>query len=207
MRLLFARIGVPYCTNCGRKISTQSVETICDSVLKDFKGEKNNGFGPYCSEKKRTYEKLFEQIKKDGYSRIRLNREILSLDEEIPPLDRQKWHNIEIVVDRIVSEKSERSRLFEAIQTAINASKGDVMITFEKTEKIFSQNNACPYCGLTVGDLEPRTFHLTLHLECVKLVMVWESRWNLILTLVIPDKTKSILDGAIVPWSGKIFIF
>ena len=99
-----------------------------------------------------TYEKLFEQIKKDGYSRIRLNGEIVSLDEDIPPLDRQKWHNIEIVVDRIQTEKSERSRLFEAIQTAIKASKGDVMISSEKEEKIFSQNNACPYCGLTIGD-------------------------------------------------------
>ena len=77
----------------------------------------------------------------------------MSLDEEIPPLDRQKWHNIEIVVDRILTEKSERSRLLEAIQTSIKASKGDVMISSEKEEKIFSQNNACPYCGLTVGEL------------------------------------------------------
>ena len=72
---------------------------------------------------------------------------------DIPPLDRQKWHNIEIVVDRISTSKSERSRIFEAIQTAIKASKGDVMISSDKSEKIFSQNNACPHCGLTIGEL------------------------------------------------------
>ena len=143
MRLLFARIVIPYCTHCGRKISSQSIETISDSVLKDFSGQKILVLSPIIQRKKGTYEKLFEQIKKDGYSRIRLNGEILSLDEDIPPLDRQKWHNIEIVVDRIQTEKSERSRLFEAIQTAIKASKGDVMISSEKEEKIFSQNNAC----------------------------------------------------------------
>ena len=129
MRLLFARIGIPFCTNCKRKISTQSIETICDSVLKDFKGKKILILSPIIKRKKGTYEKLFEQIKKDGYSRIRLNGEILSLDEEIPSLNRQKWHNIEIVVDRIKTDKSERSRLFEAIQTAIKASKGDVMMS------------------------------------------------------------------------------
>ena len=136
-RLLYARIGIPHCTNCKRKISTQSVERICDSVLKDFLGQKILILSPLIQRKKGTYEKLFEQIKKDGYSRIRLNGEILSLDDGIPPLDRQKWHNIEIVVDRISTSKSERSRIFEAIQTAINASKGDVMISSDKSEKSF----------------------------------------------------------------------
>ena len=158
MRLLYARIGIPHCTNCKRKISTQSVERICDSVLKDFLGQKILILSPLIQRKKGTYEKLFEQIKKDGYSRIRLNGEILSIDDGIPPLDRQKWHNIEIVVDRISTSKSERSRIFEAIQTAIKASKGDVMISSDKSEKIFSQNNACPHCGLTIGELEPRNF-------------------------------------------------
>ncbi|MCZ6584170.1 MAG: excinuclease ABC subunit UvrA, partial [Thaumarchaeota archaeon] len=207
MRLLFARIGIPFCTNCKRKISTQSIETICDSVLKDFKGKKILILSPIIQRKKGTYEKLFEQIKKDGYSRIRLNGEILSLDEEIPSLDRQKWHNIEIVVDRIKTDKSERSRLFEAIQTAIKASKGDVMIVFEKTEKIFSQNNACPYCGLTIGDLEPRTFSFNSPFGMCKTCNGLGVKMEFDSDLVIPDKTKSILDGAIVPWSGRFSSF
>ena len=90
MRLLFARIGVPYCTNCGRKVSTQSVERICDSVLKDFSEEKILVLAPVIQRKKGTYEKLFEQIKRDGYLRVRINGEILNLDDSIPPLDRQR---------------------------------------------------------------------------------------------------------------------
>ena len=207
MRLLYARIGIPYCTNCARKISSQSVETICDSILKDFAGQKILILSPIIQRKKGTYEKLFEQIKKDGYSRIRLDGEILSLDEQFPALDRQKWHNIEIVVDRIQTEKSERSRLFEAIQTAIKASKGDVMISSEKSEKIFSQNNACPYCGLTIGELEPRTFSFNSPFGMCKACNGLGIKMEFDADLVIPDKSKSILDGAIVPWSGRFSAF
>lgn len=207
MRLLFARIGVPYCVNCSRKISSQSVETICDSILRDFADQKILILSPIVQRKKGTYEKLFEQIKKDGYSRIRLNGEILSLDETIPPLDRQKWHNIEIVVDRIPAEKSERSRLFEAIQTAIKASKGDVMISSDNSEKIFSQNNACPYCGLTIGELEPRTFSFNSPFGMCKACNGLGVKMEFDESLVIPDKSKSILDGAIVPWSGRFSAF
>jgi len=207
MRLLYARIGIPYCTNCKRKISTQSIERICDSVLKDFADKKILILSPLVQRKKGTYEKLFEQIKKDGYSRIRLNGEILNLDEEIPALDRQKWHNIEVVVDRITSEKSERSRLFEAIQTAIKTSKGDVMISSDKDERIFSQNNACPHCGLTIGELEPRNFSFNSPFGLCKTCNGLGVKMEFDPDLVIPDKTKSILDGAIVPWSGRFSSF
>lgn len=207
IRLLYARIGIPYCTSCSRKISSQSIETICDSILKDFTGQKILILSPIVQRKKGTYEKLFEQIKKDGYSRIRLDGEILSLDEEFPTLDRQKWHNIEILVDRIQTEKSERSRLFEAIQTAIKASKGDVMISSEKLEKIFSQNNACPYCGLTIGELEPRTFSFNSPFGMCKACNGLGVKMEFDADLVIPDKSKSILEGAIIPWGGRFSAF
>ena len=207
MRLLFARIGIPHCTNCGRKISNQSVETICDSVLKDFDGKKILVLAPIIQRKKGTYEKLFEQIKKDGYARIRLDGEVISLDEEIPPLDRQKWHDIEIIVDRISAAKSEKSRLFEAIQTALKAAKGNVMIASEKENKIFSQNNACPFCGVTIGELEPRTFSFNSPFGMCKTCNGLGVKMEFDPDLVIPDKTKSILDGAIVPWSGRFSSF
>lgn len=207
LRLLFARIGIPHCTNCGRKISNQSVETICDSVLKDFDGKKILVLAPIIQRKKGTYEKLFEQIKKDGYARIRLDGEITSLDEEIPSLDRQKWHNIEIIVDRITAEKSEKSRLFEAIQTALKAAKGSVMISSENENKIFSQNNACPFCGVTIGELEPRTFSFNSPFGMCKTCNGLGIKMEFDPDLVIPDKTKSILDGAIVPWSGRFSSF
>lgn len=207
MRLLFARIGTPYCTNCGKKISSQSVETICDSVLKDFDGQKIIVLSPIIQRKKGTYEKLFEQVKRDGYSRIRIDKEIFSLEDEISPLDRQKWHNIEIIVDRLQVEKSEKSRLFEGIQTSLKASKGYVMITSEKESKIFSQNNACPYCGITIGELEPRTFSFNSPFGMCKTCNGLGVKMEFDPELVIPDKSKSILDGAIVPWSGRFSSF
>lgn len=207
LRLLFARIGIPHCTNCGRRISSQSVETICDSVLKDFEAQRILVLAAIIRRKKGTYEKLFEQIKKDGYSRIRIDGEIFSLDEEIPPLDKQKWHNIEIVVDRLSAERVEKSRLFEAIQTAIKAAKGSVMIATEKVNKIFSQDNACPYCGVTIGELEPRTFSFNSPFGMCKACSGLGIKLEFDPDLVIPDKTRSILEGAIIPWSGRFSSF
>jgi len=207
LRLLYARIGIPHCPNCSRKISNQSVETICDSVLKDFDGKKILILAPIIQRKKGTYEKLFEQIKKDGYSRIRLDNEVTSLDEEIPLLDKQKWHWIEIVVDRITASKAEKSRLFEAIQNALKAAKGEVMIASDKENTIFSQNNACPHCGVTIGELEPRTFSFNSPFGSCKACNGLGVKMEFDPDLVIPDKTKSLLDGAIVPWSGRASSF
>jgi len=207
MRLLFARIGTPHCTNCGRKISTQSIDTICDSVIKDFAGSKILVMAPVIQRKKGTYEKLFEQIKRDGYSRIRLDGEIIPLEGDIPVLDKQKWHNIEIVVDRIRVQKAERSRLFEAVQTAIRAAKGDVMISSEKRDRVFSQNNACPHCGISIGDLEPRTFSFNSPFGMCRACNGLGVKLEFDADLVIPDRSKTILDGAIVPWSGRFSSF
>ena len=109
LRLLFARIGIPHCTNCGRKISSQSIESITDSVIKEFNQKMILVLAPLVQRKKGTYEKLFEQMKKDGYSRARVNGENISLEDEFPQLDRQKWHNIEIIVDRITAKNAEKS--------------------------------------------------------------------------------------------------
>ncbi|MBM3896152.1 MAG: excinuclease ABC subunit UvrA [Thaumarchaeota archaeon] len=206
LRLLYARIGTPHCTNCGRKISNQSVESICDSILRDFDGKKILVLAPMIQRKKGTYEKLFEQIKKDGYSRVRLDGQIIQLDET-PTLDRQKWHNIEIVVDRISVTKSEKSRLFEAIQTALKATKGSALVSDESQDKMFSQNNACPYCGITIGELEPRTFSFNSPFGSCKACNGLGIKMEFDSDLVIPDKSKSILDGAIVPWSGRFSSF
>ena len=207
LRLLFARIGIPHCTKCGRKISSQSIESITDSVIKEFYKKKILVLAPLIQRKNGTYEKLFEQMKKDGYSRARVNGENVSLEDEFPKLDRQKWHNIEIIVDRINASKAEKSRIFESIQTALKAASGSVLIVSDKDEKIFSQNNACPHCGITVGELEPRTFSFNspfgMCKQCNGLGVKMEFDPN----LVIPDKSKSILDGAIVPWSGRFQSF
>jgi excinuclease ABC subunit A len=207
LRLLYARIGIPHCTKCGRKISNQSIESICESVFKDFDEKQILVLAPLIQRKKGTYEKLFEQIKKDGYSRARVDGQVILLEDEIPALDRQKWHHIEIVVDRLKATKAEKSRLFETVQTAIKAAKGSVLIAADKEEKMFSQNNACPYCGITIGEIEPRTFSFNSPFGSCKACNGLGVKMEFDPDLVIPDKAKSILDGAIVPWNGRFSSF
>ena len=207
MRLLYSRIGTPHCTNCKRRISTQSVETICDSVLRDFKGKKILVLSPIVRRKKGTHEKVFEQARRDGYSRVRLNGGLVELGGNIPALDRQKWHDIEIVVDRMAASKAERSRLFESIQAAIKASGGDAMISDGGSVAVFSQNNACPHCGLTIGELEPRTFSFNSPFGMCKACNGLGVKLEFDADLVIPDRSKSILDGAIIPWNNRFASF
>jgi len=206
LRLLYARIGIPHCTKCGRRISNQSAESICESVLKESEGKNILILSPLIRRKKGTYEKLFEQIKKSGYSRVRVDNEIVELNGEIPTLDKQKWHDIEIVVDRIKASKEEKSRLFESVQNALKAGKGSVLIS-GTDERIFSQNNACSYCGITIGELEPRTFSFNSPFGACKTCHGLGVKMEFDSDLLIPDKTKSILDGAIVPWSGRFSSF
>lgn len=206
LRLLYARIGIPHCTKCDRKISNQSVESICELILKESDGKNIIILAPLIRRKKGTYEKLFEQVKKSGYSRMRVDNEIIELNGEMPILDKQKWHNIEIVVDRIKASKEEKSRLFESIQNALKATKGTVLISAEQ-ERIFSQNNACSYCGITIGELEPRTFSFNSPFGACKTCHGLGVKVEFDPDLLIPDKSKSILDGAIVPWSGRFSSF
>jgi excinuclease ABC subunit A len=206
LRLLYARIGIPHCPRCGRKISNQSVESICESILKESEGTKILILAPLIRRKKGTYEKLFEQVKKLGYSRIRIDGEIVELNGEAPTLDKQKWHNIEIVVDRLKASWEEKSRLFESIQTAAKAGKGTIMV-LNGEERVFSQSNACPHCGITVGELEPRTFSFNSPFGACKTCHGLGVKMEFDPDLLIPDKSKSILDGAIVPWSGRFSSF
>src|SRR5574338_1520964 len=206
LRLLYARIGTPHCPKCSRKISNQSVESICESILKESEGKKILILASLVRRKKGTYEKLFEDVKKQGYSRIRVDGEIIEITDEFPTLDKQKWHNIEIVVDRVKASWEEKSRLYESIQTALKAGKGDVMVV-DTEEKIFSQNNACPFCGISIGELEPRGFSFNSPFGACKTCHGLGVKMEFEPDLLIPDKTKSILDGAIVPWSGRFSSF
>jgi excinuclease ABC subunit A len=206
LRLLYARIGIPHCTKCGRKISNQSAESICESVLRESDGKNILILAPLIRRKKGTYEKLFEQVKKTGYSRVRVDNDIIELNGEIPILDKQKWHNIEIVVDRVKASKEEKSRLYESVQNALKAAQGSVLIS-GTDERIFSQNNACSYCGITIGELEPRTFSFNSPFGACKTCHGLGVKMEFDPDLLIPDKTKSILDGAIVPWSGRFSSF
>jgi excinuclease ABC subunit A len=206
LRLLYARIGTPHCPRCSRKISNQSVESICESILKESEGKKILILASLVRRKKGTYEKLFEDVKKQGYSRIRVDGEIIEITGEFPTLDKQKWHNIEIVVDRVKASWEEKSRLYESIQTALKAGKEDVMVV-DTEEKVYSQNNACPFCGISIGELEPRGFSFNSPFGACKTCHGLGVKMEFEPDLLIPDKAKSILDGAIVPWSGRFSSF
>ena len=203
MRLLYARVGKMHCTKCGQRISNQSVDAICLSVLRDYASKQIVILSPVVRRKKGTHEKVFEKIRQDGYSKVRVNGQILNLSDEMEPLDRQKWHNIEIMVDSILVNAKQKPRLFEAIQAAITSSGGYVTVLMGKKEDVFSQNNACSRCNITIGEMEPRTFSFNSPFGMCPSCSGLGVKMEFDPDLVIPDKTKSILDGAIVPWNGR----
>ncbi len=204
LRLLYSRVGTPYCHKCERPISSQSVETICDTVIREFDGMDILVLAPLIKRKKGIHNRIIAKVSADGYSRIRVDKTVHNLDDEIPPLDRQQWHDIEIVIDRMPATQSQRTRLFEAIQTAVDATEGEVMISAEGKESTHSQKNACPYCGVNIGEMEPRTFSFNSPFGMCKECSGMGEEFRLDPDLVIPDKTKSIIDGAIQPWGPNI---
>ena len=221
LRLLYARIGVPKCPECSRTITSQSSDSITESILKSAKKKKNSSImilASVVSAKKGTYEKVFNEIKKDGFSRIRLDGAITNLEDEdqeqqqehkskYPRLDRQKKHTIEVIVDRLKIMTEEKSRLFESVQSALKIGNGIVIASIDGEDILYSQRNACPYCGISLGDLEPRSFSFNSPFgacrECNGLGVKIEFDPE----LIIPDKSKSILDGAVKPWSGYFATF
>ncbi|AFU58202.1 excinuclease ABC, A subunit [Candidatus Nitrososphaera gargensis Ga9.2] len=213
LRLLFARIGIPHCPKCGRKIASQSADSITESVMKIGDGKSVMILGPVVQAKKGTYEKLFDQLKQDGFSRIRLDGEITNLDEDdeekpqYPRLDKQKKHTIEVIVDRLKPSVEEKSRLFDSIQSALKVGNGVVVVSIDSKDAMYSQRNACPHCGISLGDLEPRTFSFNSPFGACKDCNGLGIKIEFDPDLIIPDKTKSILDGAIKPWTGHFATF
>lgn len=212
LRLLFARIGIPHCPKCGRKIASQSAESITESVMKTAAGRNVMILGPVIQAKKGTYEKLFDQLKQDGFSRIRLDGEITRLDEgdeklQYPRLDKQKKHTIEVIVDRLKPLAEEKSRLFDSIQSALKVGNGVVVVSTDGKDAMYSQRNACPHCGISLGDLEPRTFSFNSPFGACKDCNGLGIKIEFDPDLIIPDKAKSILDGAIRPWTGHFATF
>lgn len=228
LRLLFARIGVPYCFLCGRKITSQSADSITDSILRSGENKRTLILGPVVREKKGTYEKLFQQLKQDGFARIRLDGKIINLDvgnednlehtepnnkkiisPSFPILDRQKKHTIEVIVDRLRPSSEERSRLFESVQVALKAGEGTMIAHFvdENDEKLYSQRNACPKCEVSLGEMEPRSFSFNSPFGACKECNGLGIRTEFDPELIIPDASKSILEGAIRPWSGYFASF
>jgi excinuclease ABC subunit A len=222
LRLLYARIGIPFCPNCERRISRQSTEAISDSILTSFEARTGILLSPIVREKKGSFRKLLEGLKKDGFPRVRIDGVLSNLnsygkgnqvggnverESNLPVLDKQKKHSIEVVVDRLEISKEERARLIESVQLALRLGNGLAAMLVDNELHIYSQQNACPKCGLSMGELEPRSFSFNSPFGACKECNGLGFKLKFDPDLIIPDKSKSILEGAIKPWLGRFASF
>lgn len=195
LRLLFARIGVPHCPIHGIKIESQSPDKIAERVMEEIKGELTI-LAPIVRQMKGTYEKQVEDVNKEGYSRLRVDKKIYKSDEKIR-LERYKKHDIEIVIDRVDSK--DRSRLKEAIESALKRSVEGLVIVLDSKgeEHLFSAKMACPACGLAFEELQPRMFSFNSPFGACETCHGLGIKMEFDPDLIIPDKSKSIADGAV----------
>lgn len=201
LRLLYARVGTPYCVNGHGQISAQSVEEIVEQILELPDGQKLQVLSPIVRGKKGQHQKVFEKIQKDGYVRVRVDGQVFDVGEA-PALDKNKKHNLEIVVDRIVVKEGIRSRLFDSVEAALHLSEGYVVIdTMDGKELLFSEFYACPVCGFTVPELEPRLFSFNAPFGSCAGCDGLGVKMSVDIDLVIPDTSKTLEEGAIVAWN------
>jgi len=200
LRLLFARIGIPYCPNCGIKIERQTVQQITDQILSLPSQTRVLILAPIVKGRKGEYKTLLEEIKREGFTRIRVDGQILNLAEEEPPLlDKYKIHHIEVVVDRLTLREGIKGRLTDSLETALKMGKGQVIVGIVDGEEIpFSEEFACPRCGFSMGDLEPRRFSFNSPYgacpTCHGLGYITDFSPDLVF-----DYEKSIAEGGIIP--------
>ena len=201
LRLLFARVGTPHCPKCGKPISQQTVEQMVDQIMAYPERTKIQVMAPVARGKKGEYQKTFEQLKKSGYVRVRVDGEMRELEEEIK-LEKYKKHNIEVVIDRIILKEGIEGRLADSLETALKLTEGLVLIdVMEHEELLLSSNFACIDCGISVGEINPRMFSFNNPYGACPACDGLGSKMELDLNLVIPDETLSINGGALAPWS------
>ena len=205
LRLLYARVGVPHCPKCGKRIKKQTVDEIVDQILTLEEGTKIIVMAPVIREKKGEYIKLFERILKDGYTRVRVDGIGYDLSEETPALDKQKKHTIEVVVDRLVVKDSIRNRLADSVELASNYSNNLVLIEnlTKKREVLFSQNYACPDCMISLDELTPRMFSFNSPFGACPACTGLGEILRIDPEKIMPNKEKKLSDyGAIQGWSA-----
>ena len=201
LRLLYARVGTPYCINGHGAIAASSVEQIVNQVLELPERTRMQVLAPIIRRKKGQHKTIFEKVQKDGYVRVRVDGDIYEVSEVLE-LEKNKMHNIEIVVDRLINKEGIRSRLFDSVEAALRLADGYVVIdTMDGNELLFSEHYSCPVCGFTVPELEPRLFSFNAPFgscsDCDGLGMKLEVD----LDLVVPDASKSLSEGALTPWN------
>ncbi|NTV89249.1 MAG: excinuclease ABC subunit UvrA, partial [Clostridiales bacterium] len=197
LRLLYARIGVPHCHICGREISQQTVDQMVDGVMDAGDGARIQLLAPVVRGRKGEYHKLIEDARKNGYVRIRIDGEVMDINEPVT-LDKNKKHTIEIVVDRLIIKPEIRKRLAESIETVLHLSSGILVVDVNgEKELMFSQNFACSDCGISIEELTPRMFSFNNPFGACPTCSGLGTLLKMDPELMIPDKTRSLADGAI----------
>ncbi len=200
IRLLYARVGKPYCPYHGIEIESQTVQQMVDRILELEERTKIQLLAPVISHRKGSHEKLIEDIGKKGYVRLRVDDEIVDVNE-VPQLDKNKNHTIEVVVDRLVVKDGIETRLADSIETALELAEGNLTVDVINGEELkFSENHACPICGFSIGELEPRMFSFNSPFGACPTCDGLGQKLKVDLDLVIPDKNKTLNEGAIEPW-------
>ena len=196
IRLLYARIGVPYCPKCGKKIEKQTIDQIIDNILELEEGTRIQVLAPIVRGRKGEFVKQLEEFQKEGFVRARVDGEMVELSDDLQ-IDRKKKHNIELIVDRLVIKDDIRSRLTESVETALKHANNIVIIddATHKKEMLFSQNYACPDCGISFEELTPRMFSFNNPFgacpSCTGIGYLMKMDED----LIIPDKNKTLYDG------------
>lgn len=195
IRLLYARIGVPYCPNCGKKIEKQTIDQIIDSVMSLEEGTRIQVLAPVVRGKKGEYTKLLQDFQKEGFVRVRVDGEVYELTDDIK-IDRKKKHNIELVVDRLVVKEEIRTRLTESVETALKYANNLVVIDIPGDKEIlYSQNYACPDCNISIEELTPRMFSFNNPFGACPTCTGIGYLMKMDEDLIVPDKNKTLYDG------------
>lgn len=201
LRLLYARVGTPYCINGHGAITASSAEQIVEQVLALPERTRMQILAPIVRRKKGQHKTIFEKIQKDGYVRVRVDGDIFDVTE-VPELSKSKMHNIEVVIDRLVNKDGIRSRLFDSVEAALRLGDGYLMIdTMDGNELLFSEYYSCPVCGFTVPELEPRLFSFNAPFGSCPTCDGLGIKLEVDLDLVVPDPSKSLKEGALAPWN------
>lgn len=200
LRLLYARVGKPICPNHGIEITSQTIEQMVDRLLVYPERTKMQLLAPMVSGRKGTHVKLLEDLKKQGFVRVRIDGELRDLDDAID-LDKNKKHSIEVVVDRVVVKEGIAARLSDSLETALRLAEGRVLVdVMEHEELLFSEHHACPLCGFSIGELEPRMFSFNSPFGACASCDGLGTTQEVDLELVVPDWDRSLLEHAIAPW-------
>src|SRR5881275_2838711 len=201
LRLLFANVGVPHCHLCGREIASQSLERIIDMVMLSPNDERINVMAPVVRGRKGEFKKELAALRARGFTKVRVDGQLRSLDEDIK-LDRRRNHNIDVVVDRLILKDGIERRLTESVEVALNLADDIVVInTLEGGDRLFSRRLACVDCGLSMPEMTPRAFSFNSpHGACpdcpgLGAMVDFDPQ------RIVPDETKSLADGAILPWA------